>query len=219
ERAAALRVARMTVRLPRIAAEAHTSLAAPSAWGAIPPLGELVDATGGGAPRDRTIVRAATSGRAFHVLFECDDVDVWATHGRRDAPLWEEEVVEVFIAPGRDDPRRYAEIEMSPAGVVFDAMVDNPHGRRDTMRVDVGWTAQGLVGRVSRPRSGRWLAEMAIPWAALADGSPPADVWRANFFRVERPRGAAPEFTAWSPTGATPADFHKPASFGVLVLP
>jgi len=207
----------MTARLPRIVPEAHTSLAAPSAWEAIPPLAELVDATHGGAPFARTIVRAAASARALHVLFACDDADVWATHGRRDAPLWEEEVVEVFIAPGREVPQRYAEIEMSPAGIVFDAMVDNPDGRRDTMSVDAGWTAPGLVGRVSRPRSDLWLAELALPWSALAEGSPPPDVWRANFFRVERPRGGAPEFTAWSPTGATPPDFHKPASFAVLV--
>jgi hypothetical protein len=198
----------MIAHLPRIERE-------PVGWESIAPLGELVDARHGGAPRDRTVVRTATSVRALHVLFECADRDVWATHGRRDDALWEEEVVEVFIAPGRDDPRRYVEIELSPAGILFDAIVHNPDGRRETMTVDAAWNAEGLVSRVSRPRSQLWRAELSIPWASL--NGEPRDAWRANFFRVERPRGEAPEFSAWSPTGADPADFHKPARFGLLV--
>lgn len=187
------------------------------AWDSIAPLGELVDARHGGVPRDRTLVRAATSGDTLHVRFECADRDVWATLGRRDDPLWEEEVVEVFIAPGRDDPRRYVEIEVSPAGVLFDAIVDNPDGRRETMTVDAAWNAAGLVARVSRPRADLWRAELSIPWSSLAPGGRPQDAWRANFFRVERPHGEAPEFSAWAPTGAAPPDFHKPERFGLLV--
>jgi len=60
-------------------------------------------------------------------------------------------------------------------------------------------------------------AELSIPWSSLAFETPPPEAWRANFFRIERHRGEPPEFSAWSPTGAVPADFHKPASFGLLV--
>jgi hypothetical protein len=200
----------MTARLPRIEAGSI-------AWESIAPLGELVDARHGGVTRDRTLVRAATSGHALHVLFECADRDVWGTLGRRDDPLWKEEVVEVFIAPGRDDPRRYVEIELSPAGVLFDAIVDNPDGRRDTMTVNAAWNAAGLVSRVSRPRTDLWRAELSIPWVSLAPDAARQDAWRANFFRVERPHAGSSEFSAWSPTGADPADFHKPACFGLLV--
>ena len=44
------------------------------------------------------------------------------------------------------------------------------------------------------------------------------DTWRANLYRIERPRDAAPEYSCWSPTLTDPADFHKPARFGVLRL-
>jgi hypothetical protein len=209
-------MALVTARVPRILADDVTTLARAVGWEQAPPLA-LVETTRGGVPRDRTTVRVATSGRALHLLFDCEDRDVWGTHGRRDAPLWEEEAVEVFIAPGRDDPRRYVEIEVSPAGFVFDAIVYNPDGRRDTMTVDSGWTAAGLVTRVGHPRPGLWQAELSIPWSSLTFEAPPPEAWRANFFRIERHRGEPPEFSAWSPTGAVPADFHKPASFGLLV--
>ena len=57
-----------------------------------------------------------------------------------------------------------------------------------------------------------WWAELSIPWEK------PSKIWRANFYRVERPRDGAPEFTCWSPTLTNPADFHKPARFGLLEL-
>ena len=43
-------------------------------------------------------------------------------------------------------------------------------------------------------------------------------LWRGNFYRIERPHDAEPEFSGWSPTMTDPADFHKPAYFGILEL-
>ena len=64
-----------------------------------------------------------------------------------------------------------------------------------------------------------------MPFAGLlAPGEEQGEVpriWRANFYRIERPRQppeAGPELTAWAPTLVSPADFHKPARFGLLVL-
>jgi hypothetical protein len=41
--------------------------------------------------------------------------------------------------------------------------------------------------------------------------------WRANFFRIDR--GTADEFSAWSPAGREPPDFHEASRFGRLTLP
>ena len=207
----------MTAALPPVEPDGTTELLERRTWSAIAPLAALVDARDGRPPRDRTIVRAAASPRALHVLFECDDRDVWATHARRDAPLWDEEVVEVFVAPGSRDPDRYVEIEISPAGVLFDALVFNPDGRRETMRVDRAWTLPGLVGRTSRTGPTSWSAELSIPWRSVGRIGEPDGSWRANLYRIERPRGEKAEHSAWVPTGVDPADFHKPARFGRLV--
>jgi len=187
-----------------------------AAWSCIPALA-LRRAQDGADPLQATAVRVAHDGDALLVRFDCSDRDIWATHTRRDAPLWEEEAVELFMAPGEGDPAEYVEIEVNPLGAVFDARVSNPRGRRDSMRVDARWNAAGLVAAVDRPSPGAWRAQIVIPWVDVCPGPPPP-VWRANFFRIERPRGGVHEFSCWSPTLVDPPDFHKPAFFGRLVL-
>jgi len=202
--------------VPRVErAGAHGTLDEAS-WSRVPAL-PLRRAQDGAAPAQATAVRIAHDVDALLLRFDCHDRDIWATHTCRDAPLWEEEVVELFVAPGEGDPAEYVEIEVNPLGTVFDARVANPHGRRDSMRVDPSWNAAGLVAAVDRPSPGAWRTAIAIPWRDLCAGAPPR-VWRANFFRIERPRDADPEFSCWSPTLADPPDFHKPAFFGRLVL-
>jgi hypothetical protein len=58
---------------------------------------------------------------------------------------------------------------------------------------------------------------MVIPWRDVHDGETPR-IWRANFFRIERPRGGDHEFSCWSPTFTDPPDFHRPGFFGRLIL-
>jgi hypothetical protein len=181
-------------------------------WEEVPPV-SLVLADGSGAPEQATTVRLCWDGEALHVRFDCEDRDAWGTFQRRDAPLWQEEVVEVFLAPGEEDPVDYMEIEVSPLGVLFDARIHNPTGLRADMTADLSWDCPGIRWQVGRGAERQdWWAELSIPWES------PSRIWRANFYRVERPRDGVPEFTCWSPTLANPADFHKPARFGLLEL-
>jgi hypothetical protein len=183
---------------------------------------QLSDGTG--APRHPTDVRLLADPDALWVRFDCTDPDAWGTHTERDAPLYEEEAVEVFLAPAPPDgsaPRRYVEIEASPRGVRFDALVDNPTGSRHDggFVVDVAWDLPGLEVRVGKAGTfDDWWAVLRLPWAGLLepfglDEAP--DLWRVNLYRIERPRdGSPPEFSAWSPTFADPPDFHRPGWFG-----
>jgi hypothetical protein len=164
-----------------------------------------------------TALRVCHDGERLYVAFDCADRDVWGTYEGRNQPIYEEEVVEAFLAPGRD-PRRYFELESSPRGAYFEGLIDNPDGRRATLRSDLDWICAGWE-RAVRAHADGWRAEWAIPFAALGARTPRAgERWRANFFRIERPRGGAPEFSAWSPTYAEPADFHRTDCFGVLEL-
>jgi hypothetical protein len=179
-------------------------------------LSPFVRAEDGGAVRWPTQATLAWDEDILDVAWRCADPDPWGTLEERDAPLWTEEVVELFLAPGEATPRRYFEIEISPRGALFDAVVDSPHGDRRAMRVDPAWNAPGLERTVARTAGG-WTAELRLPWQALVDGTPPP-VWRLGLFRIERPPGGTPEFSAWSPTLVAPADFHRPARFGRLEL-
>ncbi len=187
-----------------------------ASWSRVPTL-SLRRAQNGAAPEQATTVRIAHDSHALLLRFDCDDRDTWATHRLRDAPLWEEEVVEVFVAPGEEDPAEYVEIEVNALGTILDARVASPDGRRESMRVDRSWNAAGLVVEVDRPSPDSWRVEVVIPWRELHDGATPR-IWRANFFRIDRPRDGDHEFSCWSPTFADPPDFHKPACFGRLIL-
>jgi hypothetical protein len=128
-------------------------------------------------------------------------------------------VVEVFLGAGEANLVRYYEFEVSPNGVLLDASVYNPTSERADLDVDFSWNCPGLRWQAGRDDAARrWWAILAIPWAAVA---PPGNLpllWRGNFYRIERPRDAEPEFSGWSPTMTEPADFHKPAYFGILEL-
>lgn len=196
---------------PRVAI-AHRAAAAPTR------LQPFVLADGRGAPRWPTRVEVAWDENGLSVAFDCTDDDAWGTFAERDAPLWQQEVVEVFLAAGEAVPTSYFEFEVSPAGVLFDARVANPHGDRLGMTVNTAWNCAGIACRAA-PTGGRadWRAELDIPWRGLDLAAPPPTL-RANFYRIERPRGGEPEFSCWSPTFTSPADFHRPTRFGVLDL-
>jgi len=188
----------------------------------LPPTGRLVelrsipfvDARTGRPPRLTTALRLGARNGALCVRFDGRDEGVVATHTSRDAPLWEEDVFEVFLAPGEEPPRLYFELEVNPLGALFDARVASPDLNRATMRADSSWTCPGFAAHVTRG-PGRWSASLRIPLAELASGRPPR-TWRANFYRIDR--GAIDEFSAWSPTFADPPDFHVPERFGLLRL-
>lgn len=182
----------------------------------------LVDAVTGAAPAQPTQVELVDDGERLIATFLASDADPWATRTARDAPLWEEEVVELFLCADERSaatPRRYVEFEVNPLGALFDAAVESPHGDRTDWRVDAGWNCEGIeAGALVEPHAGRWRARLAVPWAAVPGGGREQTIWRCNLLRIDRPRdGRTVQYSAWSPTFVAPADFHRPARFGTLV--
>ncbi|MEP6992914.1 MAG: carbohydrate-binding family 9-like protein [Acidobacteriota bacterium] len=174
----------------------------------------LRDARTGGGPRLPTSLRMGLRGNTLCVRFDGKDAGVVASYTRRDDPLWEEDVFEVFLAAGEDPPLVYFEFEINPLGALFDARIQSPEGRRSSMRTQTEWDCLGFTARVAQ-KGGSWSASVRIPLESLAPGPLPR-VWRANFFRIDR--GTVDEFSAWSPPLTDPADFHVPERFGILRL-
>jgi hypothetical protein len=171
-----------------------------------------------------TAFGACWSDSHLYLAFLAHDRDIWSGYKNRDDTLYEQEVVEAFLSP-TGDVSNYYEINISPRNVIFDAKVHSPDLHRGTMTVDTSWDCPGLVTavRVEGTLNDRsdidrwWSVEAAISFSAFPEtGKPrPGDTWRANFFRIDR--AEPPEFTCWSPTGETPANFHVPLCFGTLV--
>ncbi|MDR0965217.1 MAG: carbohydrate-binding family 9-like protein [Myxococcales bacterium] len=174
----------------------------------------------GKKPHFSTRAKLSWDDEALYVAFEVEDRDIWATHTERDAPIYEEEVVEIFIdADG--DGRTYDELQLSPRGVQFDAAFT---GRRQGM--NLGWDS-GMTSAVhlrgtlddASDRDEGWSAEMRIPVDRLTDvprwPPRPGDRWRVNLYRLEwhseRKRN---EGSAFSPPLV--GDFHHLPRFGWL---
>ncbi|MEI7957498.1 MAG: carbohydrate-binding family 9-like protein [Verrucomicrobiota bacterium] len=175
-------------------------------WAGLAPI-VLRETGSGGKPQQATWFKTAWSAQELRVLFWIEDNDVWATLTERDALLFEEEVVEVFLDPV-GDLERYFEFEVNPLNAVLDLVLRR---EGEGYLKDFKWQCDGLQTAVRRGPVG-WCAELSIPFASM--GAAPQGSWRANFHRIDRPQGVPMELSAWSPTGRQ--QFHVPARFGVL---
>lgn len=189
-------------------------------WEELRPLPPFILANGSGRAKQQTTVRIAYDTDNFYVRYDCEDKDIWGEATERDSAIYNEEVVELFIAPGEDHPTFYYEFEISPIGTMLDLTVHSPNLERRGMKADFAWNCPGLRWSVERnDQSNHWRAYLIVPWQSIgADRSLLPQRWRANFYRIERPRGEEPEFSCWSPTMSEPADYHRPAYFGHLLL-
>lgn len=159
--------------------------------------------------------------RNLYFMFVSEDSLPWGDMFERDAHLWEQEVVEVFLDPDHDG-RDYPELEVSPHNVVVDLLIPAP----GEISADEAakWNIEGLQTATGKDGAG-WTVEIAIPWASLqaagVDGPPMiGERWRVGLYRIERPGGLAEErdaskdqFLAWS---VTERSFHEPRRFGVV---
>ena len=168
------------------------------------------DVVRGTAPEQDTRVWMAWDADEMRVMIRAEDTHISATLTERDAPLYTEEVVEVFFDPVGDG-ECYFEIEVNPLNAVLDLVLRR---NRSGYQKDFAWRCENLHTSVRR-ESAAWSVELAIPFRSLAAAPPqPGDQWRANFTRIDRPPGVPRELTAWSPTGL--ANFHVPERFGVI---
>ena len=175
---------------------------------------ELRRATDGGAARQKTTAAAYFDDETLTIVFAGVDDRVVATLREHDAPLYQEDVVEVFLAPERLE--EYFEIEVNPLGATFDARIESPDGVRSTMKTDLAWTCEGLFAGIRRDGDA-FDVVLRIPFASLGRKTPAdGETWRGNFFRIDRDPELGDDFLAWQPTMRTPPDFHLPAAFGTL---
>jgi hypothetical protein len=178
----------------------------------------------------------------FYVSAEMEEPDVWGTLTERDAIIYNDNDIEVFIDPDGDTVNYY-ELEANPLGTVFDLML--PHTYRDGGPAIIAWDITGLRlavdvrGTLNKPgdKDDGWTVEMAMPWRILWEASagrraPRAgEQWRVNFSRVEWPftlkdgryarqmdpasgKPVPSTDSTWSPQGFR--DIHMPERWGFV---
>lgn len=169
------------------------------AWEAAPPLTGF-GLLGKGTPASQTTeVRVLAGPDTLYFAFTCREDRIGELVARvtqADGPVWEDDCVEVFLAPFADRARYYHFL-VNASGVL-----------RDELRRE-GEFASGAQAAAKRAADG-WSAELVVPLAALQLDETVGGTWGANFCRAEHPHG---ETSSWA---SCQTGFHEPGSFGSL---
>ncbi|MEB2313098.1 MAG: carbohydrate-binding family 9-like protein [Sorangiineae bacterium] len=194
------------------------------AWQRAPTTGRFVH-PGTGKPAERSRVNAEArllwDAEKLYVTVTVWDADAATPFSRDDVDphVWERASgVELMLAPGDfADNRDYFELQIDPAGAVWDTRFDDYNRPVGGGRFGHQEWASGLERVTSRDeRAGAWTVELALPWASVktARAAPPApgDVWRANLYSF---RDGQRDALAWSPILGK-GNFHRAARFGRL---
>ncbi|MGC8805578.1 MAG: carbohydrate-binding family 9-like protein [Candidatus Ratteibacteria bacterium] len=177
-------------------------------------------------PVSKTIAYCLYDGQYLYFAFKCYDMDIWATYEKRDAPLYEEDVVEVFFKPD-SSKNSYYEFEVSPKNVILDALIGERTLTGNMFFRFAKWNCSGLKSAVKiKGTLNRWddidqywTVEIAIPFKSLptVKKSPvPGDEWLFNVCRYDYSiyleKGV--ETLTYSPI--TKFDFHRYEEWRIL---
>ena len=120
----------------------------------------------------------------------------------RDAAVWQDDDMEIFIDPAGTG-ENYYHFVVNPKAVIYDA-------RCVPDSFDPGFNADCQVA--GRILDDRWVLEMKIKAASLDAKIARGGIWKMNVGRCRRPGGG--EISSWADDGA----FHQPAGFRPVVF-
>jgi hypothetical protein len=175
---------------------------------------QLVDTVTGFSPKEHTEVRACWSHEYLYIRFICEDPHIVSNYKYKDDPLYEQDVVEVFI----DEEGlglRYLELEVSPNNIVFDARIEN-NGVSTITKLEKSWSFTKLKTSVHAIKENQLCYFICIPAINFTHLLQEGVRWRVNFYRIDEAVDGTREYQAWRPTGAV--NYHIPSTFGTLVL-
>lgn len=122
--------------------------------------------------------------------------------------LWERDVCEIFLAPDKNEPRRYFEFEIAPNGEWIDLEIFQKSDERIT-----DFEYHSGMESAARIEKDKILMAKKIEWKAFGKMPVKDEVWRGNIFRCVG-AGENRGYLAWSPTLTDEPNFHVPEKFG-----
>jgi hypothetical protein len=192
---------------------------------------KLLETNTGKDVPSKSTVKVLWDDKFLYVGFYFQDSDAWATLTKDEDPLWGEEVAEVFIDPDGKG-HTYYEYEVNPLNVKVDLFVLNQGQKHDGFyKVWIDWNFSDAMkhavyvegnGKDKGTNDKFWTIELAFPFEEMwtAQNIPPrdGDMWRANFYRIERPTADEKDswYAAFNPTMRQ--SFHSPWMFGKVVF-
>ena len=193
------------------------------AWQQAPEIPLRFDGLGNPVSPTRASARFLWDGKDLFVAMTARDRDVGSTLKGRDARLWEEDVLELFIKP-LESSLLYYEFEFSPTNQIFDAYfvkrgtpLDQATPWNSGLRVAVA-----VDGTLNNPEDDDrgWTVELALPLADLHHAGnsvpQPGEAWKAAVCRYDYDgRWERPLNTATAPVNDK-GGFHEYEVYGPL---
>jgi hypothetical protein len=209
------------------------------AWKTAPWTANFVDIQGSAkpTPRYRTRMKMLWDDNYLYIAAELEEPDVKATLTQHDSVIFRDNDFELFLKP-LPDATGYFEFEINALNTSWDLYLDKPYNQGG--KADNSWDIPGLKTAVaiqgtlnkSTDKDRGWTVEIAIPWTAYTSRQPvtkpsAGTQWRANFSRVEWPKGVDSNSPAanqpnqhlednwvWTPQGVI--NMHVPEKWGYL---
>ena len=122
--------------------------------------------------------------------------------------LWDRDVCEIFLAPNKDEFRKYYEFEIAPNGEWIDLGIYQKPDERIT-----DWEYNSEMKSAVKVEKNKVIMAIKIEWKAFGKTPKKGDVWLGNIFRCVG-AGETRGYLAWSPTMTKEASFHVPEKFG-----
>jgi len=174
---------------------------------------ELVETVTGQSCTDTTTVRSYWWEDMLCFQFVCLDPYAVSDFTQHDDPLYEQDVIEIFIDE-LGTGKRYIELEVSPNNVIFDAIIHND-GTGTITETDLAWNVSNLQTYVVKEND--TLVYYVVISSENFDQPLTHDrSLNVNFYRIDEKEDGTREYQAWSPTGAI--QYHLPEKFGTLIL-
>ncbi|HCS75502.1 MAG TPA: hypothetical protein DIW17_16710 [Clostridiales bacterium] len=175
----------------------------------------LVGTVIGEIPKQKSWAKLLWDEENLYAAFYCEDDYINAKMTNYNDPIYDEEVVEIFLDDDSDQ-KTYIEIELSPLNTLLHYFIYNNLDGKIITFAKVKKTTKCAI--YDNREENYWTAEMAVPMSEFvtAPNNPPqpGDKWRMNLYRIDRPEDGSDEHSAWQPTGEI--QFHKPEKFGTL---
>ncbi len=184
------------------------------AWTAAPAVSWQTDYAGADTGIKTTARFLWTEGALF-ALFELQGAGLNTDRSRpvavERAKLYEEDCVELFLAPNPAERGRYFEIELGPFGHFFDLEI-SAYGKRS----NTDWSSEPTIATTRDEAARTAVVEARFAARDLATVLVAGARLPLALYRME---GKAPrQYLAWRPARTPKPNFHVPEGFGTLVL-
>jgi hypothetical protein len=188
------------------------------------------NATDGEPSNSKTEVSISYDEAFLNINFHCYESNFIQQNNLtvHNSELYNQEVFEVFISKGKEDPKEYFEIEINPNNALWIGEINNPTLGEETQSLKrmIAYEESNIRHQVYQLENS-WKGRLSIPWTLI--GKSDSGAYRINFYRIRLIQSQSDsdwkcdskncEFLCWSPTlsGKTPA-FHRPKRFGHMKL-